>query len=255
MVGGQPVAVAMDLEPELRVDAFGRPLTVAAQIARRPVLDEPGDVGIERGFALSARRHRAVAEQRVHLGAAEGQGRGQRAFERHGMRVRADRGGHQHARAASRGGARGLPALRIGGDQLTPVRIGAGTRVVPAPRQPRRAPEPREAADAVLHAGRAPIDQAGKLLGRRQLAEGAPRTMRFELVERVAAGRDRNRPRADGVGALDVVRRVADDEHAIIGNRTRRARQLQRACGNASPGRPRPRRTRRRGSSGTGRSA
>ena len=255
MVGGQPLAVAMHLEPELRVDAFGRPLTVAAQIARRPVLDEPARrwdrarLRIQR--TPSSRRRRAA--------------RAPRRRERSGPRPARFRASRHARTSRSR-----WPAARAGRQPRRRARTAsAPNRRRPADASPDRRRHARgtSAAPAASHARAAgsggcrascrarPIDQAGKLLGRWQLAEGAPRTMRFELVERVPAGRDRDRPRADGVRTLDVVRRVADHEHAIIGNRTRRARQRQRACGNARPVARHPRRTRRRGSSGTGRSA
>ena len=112
ILGRQPVAVAMDRQAELRVDALGRPPAVAAQIAARAVRDERREVGIERRLALGARGHRAVAQQRVHLGAAERQRRGQRALERDGVGVGADRRRHQHARAALRGARAPTPTAR-----------------------------------------------------------------------------------------------------------------------------------------------
>ena len=53
-----------------------------------------------------------------------------------------------------------------------------------------------------------------------------------QLLDRVAAGGDGNRARADGVGAVDVVRRVADDEH-VASSATGPARRAssQRARG------------------------
>ena len=59
------------------------------------------------------------------------------------------------------------------------------------------------------------VDQPHELVRRRQLGKRTPRMMRLELVERVAAGCDGDGSRADRVGTLDVVRRVADDEHAL----------------------------------------
>ncbi len=155
IVGGQPVTVAMNRESQTLVDALCWPLTVAAQVSCWPVLHEPRNVGIERGLAFGAGGHRAIAEQDVHVGAAEGQRCGKRAFKRDRVRIRADRRGEQHAGTVGRRGTRRLPALCIGGDQLLPIRIRPRAGVVPAPRQPRRTPELRQAANAVLHACRA----------------------------------------------------------------------------------------------------
>src|SRR5689334_3151221 len=99
----------MNGESELLINALGRPLTIAAQVSCRSVLSEPSDVGIERGLAFGARRHRAVAEQNVYVGAAERQRRSKRALERHCVRVRADRRREQYARTIGRGSTRRLP--------------------------------------------------------------------------------------------------------------------------------------------------
>ena len=104
----QPVAVAMDLEAELCVHAFGRPCAVTAQVSTRPICDELRHVGVQRRLALSARGHRAVAEQRVYLGTPEGQGGRHGAFERDRVCVGANGRRHQHARPAL-GGSSGRP--------------------------------------------------------------------------------------------------------------------------------------------------
>src|SRR5678815_1236636 len=86
IVGSQPVTVAMNRESQTLVDAFCWPLTVAAQVSCWSVLHEPRNVGIERGLAFGAGGHCAIAEQDVHVGAAEGQGCGKRAFKRDRVR-------------------------------------------------------------------------------------------------------------------------------------------------------------------------
>ena len=143
-------------------------------------------------------------------------------------------GRHQHARAALR-----RARAPISHSCRSDARIAA-----PSPdrrrerawyqrrAQPRRPPQRGNAADAVLHAGAgsagvergADVDQLQEFGWRRQLLEHPPRLVRAQLLDRVAAGRHRNRAHADGVGALDVVRRVADDEHVLLGARGRLAR-------------------------------
>ena len=134
--GVDPVAHPVNLQTERLVDLLRRPGAVAAQVARRPVLRELLEVRVERRLAFRTRRHRPVAEQRVHFGAAERQRDGQRALERHRVRIRADGGGHQDARAALRRRARRFPELAIGRDGRGPVRIRVAPRVVPPPREP-----------------------------------------------------------------------------------------------------------------------
>ena len=61
----------------------------------------------------------------------------------------------------------------------------------------------------------ADVDEPHERVGRRQLLEQAPRLVGRSSSTRVAAGGHGDRADADGVGALDVVRRVADDEHVV----------------------------------------
>ncbi len=58
IVSRQPVAVFVDRDSELAIDAFRRLQTVAAQIARWSVTGEALDIRIERGLALGAGGHR-----------------------------------------------------------------------------------------------------------------------------------------------------------------------------------------------------
>ena len=75
IVGGQPLAEFVDRDPELTIHALGRRETVAAEVLRRTVLCEATEIRIQRRVAFRARRHRAVAQQCVHLGATERQRR------------------------------------------------------------------------------------------------------------------------------------------------------------------------------------
>ncbi len=77
----------MDFQSQPRVNALGRPDAIAAQIAARPVGDKLRNARIKRGFALRACCHRAVTEQNVRFRAPEGQRGGERAFQRHRVRI------------------------------------------------------------------------------------------------------------------------------------------------------------------------
>src|SRR5687768_5167818 len=68
---GEPVAVPMHLDAELRIHTFCRPLAVTAQIAPRAVRGEGANVRIERRLAFGAGGQHAIADQGMHLGAAE----------------------------------------------------------------------------------------------------------------------------------------------------------------------------------------
>ncbi len=149
----EPVAVAVDRQTERAVDALGRPQTVGAEIGLRPAAHERRHVRVQRRFALGARRQRRVAQQRVHLGAAERERRRERALERHRVGVGADGRGHQHPLAARGGPPRSLPQRRFRLENRFPVRVGVVPGVIPAPEQPRRPPQRGDAADAALHAG------------------------------------------------------------------------------------------------------
>ena len=184
---------SVDRDPELHVDALGRRETVSAQVARGPCSAKRREIRIERRVAFGAGRHGAVAEQGMHFGATERQRRRQRALERR------PRGHTSRSTWPSAHEARpGAPARAdchssaSGGDQRPPVRIGASAGVVPAPRQPRGAPERGKCRMPSLHArtesaarpARASSIRRTNSSGSRQLGERAPGAMRLELVER-----------------------------------------------------------------------
>ena len=217
------------------VDAFGGPAAITAQITRRP-LRARREVTIER-LRTGARGHRSVTQQRVHLRAAERQRDRQRALERDGVRVGANRGRHQHAGSTRSRVASRVPQRAIGGKRRAPVRIRAPAGEVPPAREAARPPQRRETPDDVLHArmGSTGFDgtwgpaSAGPLpradpstpMRRRNSGGGgagqhAPRVMRRQLSpEKPPVHGDR--ARTDRCRALDVVRcrqsRTRDRRH------------------------------------------
>ena len=141
----QPFAVFVNLDAELRVDALGGREAVAAQVARRPVLRES-----RRGRDRARHRIRRTRSSRRRTAARAPRRRGTSAPPRGRSRAwrrgrtsrsrwpsaRADRPAHQRVPTAT---ARASAAI-----ERAPIRVRAGTGVVPASRQPRGAPEPRE---------------------------------------------------------------------------------------------------------------
>ena len=144
----------------------------------------------------------------------------------------------------------------------TPVGIRVSPRVIPPACQPGCPPQRRHTADAVLHTGAGSTGLRGAVSIRRTKSSDGGNSSNSrhgscgaQLVDGVAAGRHRNRPHADGVGAVDVVRRVADDERVGLAERAGRAARAASPAARSSPARRRPRRTRRRERTTTARSA
>ena len=244
---------AVHREPELAIDALGRPAAVAAQVARRTMRREPrrgsdrATPRIRRTPSCAPSHSSACTSAPRNVSAAASALSSVTAWAYEPMAVAISTRGPpwRAARADSH-------SVAIGGEERRQSGYASRAGVVPAPRQPRGPPERREAPDAVLHARRVRGQpaRASSISCMNSSAGGSSSNTRHgwcdsQLVERVAARGDRDRARADRVGALDVVRRVADDEHALSATGpARRASSSARAAIDARA-RRHPRQTRR----------
>src|SRR5436190_21598275 len=80
------------------------------------------------------------------------------------------------------------------------------------------------------------FDEAHEFVDAGQFIEQAPRAVRLQLLGIIAARRHRDGAHADGVRALDVVRRVADDEGVRFSHGSIPPRQFQGTDGNRGAG-------------------